>query len=123
MPVGKDHEEATTSRGKKSKPDEYIDIFINPDVKMEIDEDEDYTMNPVQSPVKQKHKSTNKKSAKGKKQRKYPIHVPKCPRRKSTRVVNKFRLNSKEMFHPSIKKDNLISIEDNLEDSKKGIKK
>jgi hypothetical protein len=34
---------------------------------MEIDEDEDYTMNPIHSLVKQKHKSTIKKSAKGKK--------------------------------------------------------
>ena len=47
FPVGKDHEEATTSRGKKSKLDKDIDIFPNPDIKMEIDEDEDYTMSPV----------------------------------------------------------------------------
>jgi hypothetical protein len=90
---------------------------------MEIDEDEDYTMNPIHSPVKQKHKSTSKKSAKGKKQRKKPTPVPKCPRRNSTRAVNKFRLNSKAMFDPSIKKENLIIIEDNSEDSKIGIKK
>jgi hypothetical protein len=123
FPVGKDHEEATTSRGKKSKPDEDIDIFLNPEIKMEIDEDEDYTMNPVQSPVKQKQKSTSKKSAKGKKQSKKPTPVPKFPRRNSTRAVNKFRLNSKAMFDPSIKKENLIIIEDNSEDSKTGIKK
>jgi hypothetical protein len=104
---------ATTSRGKKSKPDEDIDIFLNPDIKMEIDEDEDYTMNPVQSPVKKKHKSTIKKNAKGKKQSKKPTHVPKFPRRNSTRDAIKFRLNSKAMFHPSIKKENLIIIEDN----------
>jgi ssDNA-binding replication factor A large subunit len=46
----------------------------------------------------------------------------KYPRRNSTRVVNKFRLNSKDMFNPSIKKENLIVIEDNYEDSKAGIK-
>jgi hypothetical protein len=67
FPVGEDHEEATTSRGKKSKTNEDIDIFPNPDIKREIDEDEDYTMSPVQTPVKQKHKSTSKKNAKGKK--------------------------------------------------------
>jgi hypothetical protein len=77
---------------------------------MEIDEDEDYNMNLVQSPVKHKQKSTSKKSAKGKKQSKNPTLVPKCPRRKSTRSVNKFRLNSKAMFDPSIKKENLIII-------------
>jgi hypothetical protein len=118
VPVGKGQEEATTSRGKKSKPDEDIDIFLNPEIKMEIDEDEDYTMNPIHSPVKKKHKSTSKKSEKGKKQRKNPTPVPKFPRRNSTRVVNKFRLNSKAMFDPSIKKENLIIIEDNSEDSK-----
>jgi len=90
---------------------------------MEIDVDEYYTMNPIHSPVKQKQKSTIKKSAKGKKQRKKPAHVPKYPRRNSTRVVNKFRLNSKAMFDPSIKKEDLIIIEDNYEYSKTGIKK
>jgi hypothetical protein len=48
--------------------------------------------------------------------------VPKHPRRNSTRVVNKFRLNSKAMFDPSIKKENLIGIEDHSKDSKAGIK-
>jgi hypothetical protein len=47
FPIGKEHEEATTIRGKKFNPDEDIDIFINPEIKMEIDEDEDYTTNPV----------------------------------------------------------------------------
>jgi hypothetical protein len=122
-PVGKSQEEATTSKGKRSKPDENIDIFLDPEIKMEIDVDEDYTMNPIHSPVKKKHKSTIKKSAKGKKQRKKPTPVPKYPRRNSTRVVNKFRLNSKAMFDSSIKKENLIIIEDNSEDPKTGIKK
>jgi hypothetical protein len=49
--------------------------------------------------------------------------MPKYPRRNSTRAVNKFRLNSKAMFDPSIKKENLIIIEDNSEDSKTGINK
>ena len=47
---------------------------------MEIDEDEDYTMNLVQSPVKQKHKSTSKKNEKGKKLSKKLTHVLKFPR-------------------------------------------
>jgi hypothetical protein len=49
--------------------------------------------------------------------------MPKYPRRNSTRAVNKFRLNSKAMFDPSIKKDDLIIIEDNSKDYKIGIKK
>jgi hypothetical protein len=121
-PVGKGQEEATTSRGKKSKPDADIDMFPDTEIKMEVDEDEDYNVNPIQSTVKHKQKSTIKKGAKGKKQGKKPTLVSKYPRRNSTRVVNKFRLNSKAMFDPSIKKENLIVIEDNSEDSKAGIK-
>jgi hypothetical protein len=121
-PVGKGQEEATTSRGKKSKPDADIDMFLDPEINMEVDVDEDYNVNPIQSTVKHKQKLTIKKSAKGKKQGKKPTLVPKYPRRNSTRVVNKFRLNSKAMFDPSIKKENLIVIEDNSEDSKTGIK-
>ena len=45
------------------------------------------------------------------------------PRRNSTRATIKFSLKSKAMFHPSIKKENLIIIEDNSEDSKTGIEK
>jgi hypothetical protein len=48
--------------------------------------------------------------------------VLRCPRRNYTIAANKFRLNSKAMFHPSIKKENLIIIEDNSEYSKTGIK-
>ena len=93
VPVGKGQEKTTTSQGKKSRTNEDIFIFPNPDIKREINEDEDYTMSPIQSPVKQKHKSTNKRNEKGKKQSKKPTHVPKCPRRNSTRDANKFRLN------------------------------
>jgi hypothetical protein len=49
--IGKDHEEATTSLGKKYKTNEDIDIFPNPNIKREIYEDEDYTMSLVQTPV------------------------------------------------------------------------
>jgi hypothetical protein len=35
-PVGKGQEEATTSRGKKSKPDADIDMFLDPEIKMEV---------------------------------------------------------------------------------------
>jgi len=65
--VGEDHEEATISRGKKSKTNEDNDVFPNPDIKREIDENEDYTISLVQTPVKQKQRSTSKKYSKGKK--------------------------------------------------------
>jgi hypothetical protein len=120
--VGKVHKEATTSRGKRSKPDEYMDMFLDPEINMEVYIDEDYNVNPFQSTINRKQKLTSKKSAKGKKQGKKSTHVPKYPRRNSTRVVKKFRLNSKAMFDPSIKKKNLIVIEDNSEDSKTNLK-
>jgi hypothetical protein len=123
FPVGEDHEKGTTSRAKKPKTNEETDIYPDPDIKREIDEYEDFTTIPVQTPVKQKQQATGKKNAKGKKQSKKQTPVPKFPRRNSTRAANKFRLNSKAMFHPSIKKEYLIIIEDNSEDSKKGIKK
>ena len=89
-------------------------MFLDLEIKMEVDVNEDYNANPIQSTVKHKHKSTIKKSAKGKKQGKKPTLVPKYPRRNSTSAVNKFRVNSKAMFDPSIKKENLIVIEDNF---------
>jgi hypothetical protein len=121
-PIGKGQEEATTSRGKKSKLDADIDMFPDPELKMEVYVDEDYNVNPIQSTVKHKHKSTINKSDKGKKQRKKPTLVTKYPRRNSTKATNKFRLNYKAMFDPSIKKEKLIVIEDNFEGSKTCIK-
>jgi hypothetical protein len=123
FPVGEDYEKATTSRGKKYKTNKDTDIFPNPDLKREVDENEDYTICPVQTPFKWKQRSTSKKNEKGKKQSKKSTTVPKCPRKNSTRVANKFRLNSKVMFHLSIKKENLNIIEDNSEDSNTSIKK
>jgi hypothetical protein len=100
-----------------------LTFILIQDIKREFDEYEVYTTSPVQTPIKQKQQSTSKKTAKGKKQSKKKTPVPKLPRRNSTRAANKFRLNSKALFHRSIKKENLIIIEDNSEDSKKEIKK
>jgi hypothetical protein len=121
-PADKGQVEATTSRGKRSKPDVDIDVFHDTEINMEVDTDEDYNVDPIKPTVKHKQKLTSKKSAKGKKQGKKSTPVSKYPRRNSTRAVNKFRLKSKAMFDPSIKKENLIVIEDNSEDSKAGIK-
>jgi len=123
FPVGKDDDKGTTSRGKKPKTNEETGIYPDPDIKREFHEYEVYTTSPVQTPIKQKQQSTGKKTVKCKKHSKKKTPIPKFPRRNSTRDDNKFRLNSKAMFHPSIKKENLIIIEDNSEDSKKQIKK
>jgi hypothetical protein len=113
FPMGKINEKITIGRGKKLKIDEEIDVQFDPDIKEEPDGPEDYTTNLVQSPAKQKKQSIGKRVAKGKKQSKKKKPISKYPRRNSTRAANKFRLNSKAMFHPSIKKENLIIIEDN----------
>jgi hypothetical protein len=42
-------------------------MFPDTEIKMEVDEDEDYNVNPIQSIFKHKKKSTIKKGAKGKK--------------------------------------------------------
>jgi hypothetical protein len=113
LPMGKFNEKGTTIQGKKIKMDEETDIHFDPDIKRESDEPKDYITSPVQIPAKQKKQPTGNKIAKGKKQSKKKTHVPKYPRINSTKAANKFRLNSKSMFHPSIKKENLIIIEDN----------
>jgi hypothetical protein len=97
-------------------------MFLDTEIKMEVDEDGDYIVNPIKSTIKNKKKSTIKKGSKGKKKGKKPTLVPKYPRINSTRDVNKFRLNSKAMFDLSIKNENLIVIEEISEDSKASIK-
>jgi hypothetical protein len=129
-PVDENQEKSTTNRGKRSKldaeiemfPDAEIEVFSDTDIKMEEDTDEDYNVGSIKPTVKHKQKSTSKKGATGKKQGKKSAPVSKYPRRNSTRVVNKYRLKSKAMFDPSIKKENFIVIEDNSEDSKAGVK-
>jgi hypothetical protein len=111
--MGKINEKGTTSRFRKLKMEEETDIHFDPDIKREFDEHEDYITSLVQSPTKKKKQPIGKKTTKGKKQSKKKTHVPKCPIRNSTRAANKFRMNSKAMFHPSIKTDNLVIIEDN----------
>jgi hypothetical protein len=48
--------------------------------------------------------------------------VSKYPRRNSTRDANKFMLKSKVMFDPSIKKENIIVIEEIQRTLKKELK-
>jgi hypothetical protein len=46
------------------------------------------------------------------------VTVSQNPRRNYTRVANKYRLRFKAMFDPSIKKEDVIVIEDHSEDAK-----
>jgi hypothetical protein len=52
FPRGKPNEKITTGRGKKLKIDKEIDVQIDPDIKEEPDEPEDYITSPIQSPIK-----------------------------------------------------------------------
>jgi hypothetical protein len=107
----------TKGRGKKLKLDKEIDVQTDPDIKEEpdeLDEPEDHTTSPVKRPTKQKKQFIGKKVAEGKKMSKKEELVSKGT---TTRAANKLRLNSKALFHPSIKKENLIIIEDNSEDT------
>jgi hypothetical protein len=123
FPRGKPNDKITIGRGKKLKIDKEIDVQIDPYIKEQPDEPEDYTTSPVQSLMKQKKKSTGKRVEEGKKKTKKKEPISKYPKINSTRAENKFRLNSKALFHPSIKKENLIIIEDNSEDTMKEVKK
>ena len=68
--VDENQDKATTNKGKRSKLDVEIEMFLdaemfpNIDIKMEEDTDEYYNVNPIKPTVKQKHKLTSKKSAK-----------------------------------------------------------
>jgi hypothetical protein len=55
-------------------------MFPNTEIKIEVDEDEDYNVNPTQSTIKHKQKSTIKKGVRGNKQGKKPTLVSKYPR-------------------------------------------
>jgi hypothetical protein len=60
---------------------------------------------PVEKPPQVKQSKGNK--GKGKQ----PVNYPNRPK---TRATNKLRLNSKAMFKPSLKKDNLIILDDDI---------
>ena len=70
----------------------------------------------AQTTVKTKMPSTSKKNVAVKGKRKKGVCVSQNPQRNSTRDTNKYRINSKAMFNPSIKEENTIIIEDDYED-------
>jgi hypothetical protein len=88
------------SRSKKPKLDPEIEMFSEEDVKGEEDSDEDFD---IQTTSKHELPSTSKKCATVKRTKNKGVLVSKNPIRNSTRVTNKYRLNSKAMFNPSIK--------------------
>jgi hypothetical protein len=93
--------------------------FHEEDVKLEENYDEYYD---VKTTVNHKAPETSKKDVAIKMQNKKYVLVSQNPRRNSTRVTNKYRLRSKAMFDPSIKKEDVIVIEDHYEDAKVVIK-
>jgi hypothetical protein len=107
------------NRGKRPKLDTETEDFCEEDVKLEADSDEDYN---VKTTVSHKAPETSKKDVAIKRQKKKYVLVSQNPRRNSTRVTNKYRLRSKAMFDPSIKKEDVIVIEDHSEDAKADIK-
>jgi len=90
-----------TDRGKRSQLETEKKMISKADLKIEEDYDEDYDVKPSS-----RHKSpkTSKRGVAVKRQRKKYVSVSKKPRRNSTRITNKYRLRSKAMFDPSIKK-------------------
>jgi hypothetical protein len=90
-------------------------MFSEEDLKIE----EDYDVKPL---VGHKALETSKSGVAVKRQRNKYVDVSKKHRRNSTRITNKYRLRSKAMFDPSIKKEDVIVIEYHLEDAKKDVK-
>jgi hypothetical protein len=107
------------NRGKRPKLDTKTEEFPEEDVKMEADSDEDYD---VKTTVNHKAPETSKKDVVVKRKKKRYVPVSQNPRRNSTRVTNKYKLRSKSMFDPSIKKEDVIVIEDHSKDAKEDIK-
>ena len=107
------------NRGKRPKLDTKTKEFPKEDVKMEADSDEDYDFKTT---VNHKVPETSKKDVVVKRKKKRYVPVSQNPRRNSTRVTNKYKIRSKSMFDPSIKKEDVIVIEDHYEDAKEDIK-
>jgi hypothetical protein len=88
-------------------------------LKIEEDYDEDYN---VTLSAKHKAPTTSKNNVAVKRQKKKCVPMPQDPRRNSTRVTNKYKLRPKSMFDSSIKREDVIVIEDHSEDAKADIK-
>jgi len=89
------------------------------DLKIEEDSDEDYNVTLL---AKHKAPATSKKNVSVKRKKMKCVLVPQEPRRNSTRVTNKYKLRPKAMYDSSIKREDIIVIEDHSEDAKADIK-
>jgi hypothetical protein len=88
------------NKSKRPRWDQEIETFSKEDVKGENDSDKYFD---IQTIVKHESSSTSKRGVVVKGKRVKDVFVSQIPRRNSTRVTNKYRLNSKAMFSPSIK--------------------
>jgi hypothetical protein len=109
-----------TNRGKRPKWETKNKILPEVDLKTEEDSDEDYN---VTLSANHKASTTSKKNAAVKRKKKKCVPVPQDPRRNYTRVTNKYRLRPKAVFDSSIKREDVIVIEDHFEDAKEDIKR
>jgi hypothetical protein len=88
------------SRSKRPRWEPEHEVLLEEDVKEETELDNDLIS---QTAVKTEMPSTSKKNVAVKGKRKKGACVSQKDRRNSTRDTNKYRLNSKEIFNPSIK--------------------
>jgi hypothetical protein len=89
------------SRSKRPRWEPENEMLPEEDVKEETESDNDLI---AQTAVKSEMPSTSKKNVAVKGKRKKGACVSQKPRRNSTRDTNKYRLNSKAMFNPPLKK-------------------
>ena len=108
-----------TNRGKRPKWETKNEILPEADLKIEEGSDEYYNVTLL---AKHKASTTSKKNAAVKRKKKKCVPMPQDPRRNSTRITNKYRLRPKSMFDSSIKREDVIVIEDHSEDAKEDIK-
>jgi hypothetical protein len=101
------------SRSKRPRWELEHEVLPEEDVKEETESKNDLI---AKISVKTEMPSTSKKNVAVKGKRKKGACVSQKPWRNSTRDTNKYRLNSKAMFNPSIKVENTIIIDDDSEE-------
>jgi hypothetical protein len=108
-----------TNRGKRPKLETENEMFPEAELKTEEYFDEDYDVT-----LSSKHKApeTSKRGVAVKRQRKENVTVSKRSRTNSTRITKKYKFRSKAMLDPSIKKEDVIVIEDHFEDAETNVK-
>jgi hypothetical protein len=108
------------SRSKRPRWDPKIETFSKEDVKGGNDSDKHLD---TQTTIKVETPSTTKRGPAVKGKRVKGVSISQKRRRNYIRVTNKYRLNSKAMFNPSIKEENIIVIEDDSENAEASTRK